>query len=94
VEKMNYLFYREDNKFEDILNDNTIKKYFRQRIRWKYYLLLISHTVPEEAQSYLMIKYGDDMKSWDHIRKDNSPIPYKDYLPDPKRPEKFKNVYK
>lgn len=89
-----YLFYREDNNFDDILSDKNVVKYLKQKIRWKRYLLLMSYHVPEETKSYVMLKYGDYIKSWDSVRKDNSPIPYKDYLPDPKRPAKFKNVYK
>ncbi len=90
----NYLFYREDNDFTEILNDKNIKKYFKQTIQWKRYLYIISFRVPEETRSYIMLKYSDYMKSWDSVRKDNSPVPYKDYIPDSKRPEKFKNVYK
>jgi len=91
---MIYLLHREDNKFEDVLADKTVKKYFKQKVCWYSYLLLMSNFIPKEAQSYMMIKYGDDMKSWDHVRKDNSPVPYRDYMPDSNRPEKFKNVYK
>lgn len=54
----------------------------------------MSHKVKPEIESYIMLKYGDEIKSWDHIRKDNSPVPHVDYEPDIKRPEKFKNVYK
>jgi hypothetical protein len=57
-------------------------------------LILSGVKIPPEVQSYLMLKFSDDMITWDHIRKDNSPIPYVDYTPDSKRPEKFKNVYK
>ncbi len=89
-----YLFYRENNKFDDILADKNVTKPLKQKIQWKHYLLLMGYHVPEETKSYIMLKYGDDIKSWDHVRKDNSPVPYVDYLPDPKRPEKFKNVYK
>lgn len=91
---MNYLIYRENNNFDDLLKDATIKKCFKQVIRWRCFVLLMSYSVPEEARSYIMIKYGDDIKTWDHVRKDNSPVPYVDYSPDNKRPEKFKNVYK
>jgi hypothetical protein len=89
-----YIFYRESNNFTDILSDTNVKQYFKQKISWKNYLVLMSHKVKPEIESYIMLKYGDEMKSWDHIRKDNSPVPYVDYEPDPKRPEKFKNVYK
>lgn len=89
-----FIFYREDNKFDDILNDVNVKKHFKQKISFRRYLVLMSYHVPDETKSYMMLKYGDEMRTWDHIRKDNSPIPYKDYTPDPKRPEKFKNVYK
>jgi hypothetical protein len=95
VAKMkNYLFYREDNKFDDILSDKNMMKYFKQKLTWRRYLYLLSYNVPEEVESYIMLKYGDDVKPWDNIRKDNSPVPYVDYLPDSKRPKKFKNVYK
>jgi len=89
-----YIFYRESNNFTDILSDTNVKQYFKQKISWKNYLVLMSHKVKPEIESYIMLKYGDEMKSWDHIRKDNSPVPYVDYEPDSKRPEKFKNVYK
>lgn len=89
-----YIFYRESNNFTDILSDTNVKQYFKQKISWKNYLVLMSHKVKPEIESYIMLKYGDEMKSWDHIRKDNSPVPHVDYEPDSKRPEKFKNVYK
>jgi hypothetical protein len=89
-----YIFYRESNKFEDILKDTNIIKYFKQKISWKNYLVLMSYKVKPEIESYIMLRYGDDIKTWDHVRKDFSPVPYVDYIPDPKRPEKFKNVYK
>lgn len=89
-----FIFYREDNKFDDILEDMNVKKHFKQKISFRRYLILMGYHVPDETKSYMMLKYGDEMRTWDHIRKDNSPIPYKDYTPDPKRPEKFKNVYK
>lgn len=89
-----YIFRREDNNFTDILNDKNINKYFKEKISFKEHLILSAMQVPPEVQSYLMLKFSDDMITWDHIRKDNSPVPYKDYLPDSKRPEKFKNVYK
>jgi hypothetical protein len=54
----------------------------------------MSYKVKPEIESYIMLRYGDDIKTWDHVRKDFSPVPYVDYIPDPKRPEKFKNVYK
>lgn len=89
-----FIFYREDNKFDDILDDKNVKKHFKQKISFRNYLVLMSYHVPDETKSYMMLKYGDEMRTWDHIRKDNSPIPYKDYLPDKSRPKKFRNVYK
>jgi hypothetical protein len=95
VEKMTtYIFRREDNNFTDILNDKNINKYFKEKISFRQHLILSGVKIPPEVQSYLMLKFSDDMITWDHIRKDNSPIPYVDYTPDSKRPEKFKNAYK
>ena len=86
-----YIFYREDNNFDDILTDPIIKKLFDFKIKWSQYLMLGSNKVSSETYSYMLLKYGDDLKRKSDIFMDRSPISGKDYIPDPKRPEKFKN---
>ena len=35
-----YTFYRENNKCDDILNDNIIKKIARTKISWFQYIMI------------------------------------------------------
>jgi hypothetical protein len=93
MEKMKYfIFYREDNNFTDILKDKNIKKYFHFKISWSQYLLLGTETITEEIQSYLVLKYGDDMKDKSYVFPDRKPVPFVDYTPDPNRPKKFTDL--
>jgi hypothetical protein len=90
VDEMKYfIFYREDNNFNDILKDKNIKKYFDYKVSWYQYLLLGSETITDETQSYLVLKYGDDMKDKSYVFPDRKPVPFVDYTPDRKRPKKF-----
>ena len=86
-----YIFYREDNKFDDILDDTNLKKLFNIKISWNQYLMLGSDSVSDETYSYMLLKYGDDMKNIRNIVTDRKPIPGVDYTLDPKRPKKFQN---
>ena len=87
-----YIFYREDNKFDDITSDTNIKKLFQFKLKYYQFLILGGEEIPEDLQSYIMLKYGDDIKNPNHIFIDRKPVPFKDYLPNNNRPEKFKKL--
>jgi hypothetical protein len=76
---MFFYFYRESNDFSDILNDKVLKKNLRVKIKLQYYLFVDILDSKEELQSYIMLKYGDDIVKL--TENDYSPIPYKDYIP-------------
>jgi hypothetical protein len=76
-----YTFFREDNKFDDILNDIILKKLIDQKIRW-YQHLMIGMIEDDKTTSYITLKYGDEMVN--EVVKDFSPVPGVDYTP--KRP--------
>ncbi len=84
-----FIFYREDNNFKDILKDKNIKNYFQYKVFWKQYLLVGSESISEEIQSYLLLKYGDDIKDASYIFPNRQPVPFVDYTPDRNRPKKF-----
>lgn len=73
-----YTFYRENNNFDDILNDINLKKTIKFKIKWKSYLMI---GIPEDERqfSYITLKYGDDIKPPDI--KDFTPVPGVDYVP-------------
>lgn len=80
----NFLFYRENNRFDDILKDTNIKKHIRTKILFSNYLILgiyeESKTI-DKIISYIMLKYGEDVKDFTHIIPSRTPIPNVDYLP-------------
>ena len=75
-----YTFYREDNKFDDILNDKTIKSNVCTKISWNMHLILgFKYGIDDSILGYIVLKYGDDILN--NVVKDHTPIPNVDYLP-------------
>lgn len=78
-----FIFMRESNDFSDILNDNNIKSHIYTTITFTNYLII---GVPEnndldKVTSYIVLKYGEELKDFKNVVGDRSPIPYVDYLP-------------
>jgi len=76
-----YIFARESDKFDDILKDIAVKPVIRHKIRFKNHLILGFSDDDEKIISYMTIKYGDDLTSFNHIAADRTPIMNKDYIP-------------
>ena len=76
-----YTFFRESNKFDDILKDPIIKKYADEIVRWHQHLSIGFYEDKNIGQntSYITLKYGDEMKT--DVIKDFSPVPGVDYIP-------------
>jgi hypothetical protein len=74
-----YTFYRENNNFDDILNDTIIKKIVDEKLRWYQYLIIGMNEKHDQTFSYITLKYGDEMKQ--ELVRDFSPIPGIDYIP-------------
>ena len=74
-----YTFYRENNNFDDILNDQIIKKIVDEKLRWYQHLVIGMNDKHEQTFSYITLKYGDEMKQ--DLVKDFSPVPGVDYIP-------------
>lgn len=76
-------FTRENSNFDDILKDLTLKKQYKTKIEYRENLIL---GFPEDDEfgktlSYIMLKYGDDMKEFHSVVPDRTPIPNVDYVP-------------
>ena len=55
-----YTFYRESNKFDDILNDINLKKIVRQKVSWDNYLMIGIDNFQKDVDKILEgIKKGD-----------------------------------
>ncbi len=72
-------FYRESNNFNDIINDTVLKKDIHTKIQWLNHLMIGIKDDNEINQSYITLKYGDDIIT--DITKDYSPIINVDYTP-------------
>jgi len=87
-----FIFYREDNVFDDIFSDSNLKNYFKYKLQWFQFLILGSDKSDQKMESYLYLKYGDDIKDKSFIILDRKPKMHVDYEPDPKRPKRFRNL--
>lgn len=75
-----YTFYRESNNFKDILTDPNIKKGVKFKIQYLNKLILgFGYSPDDKLISYVMLKYGDDIKNLTDY--DYTPVPHKDYVP-------------
>lgn len=77
------IFTRENSNFDDILNDLTLKKQYKTKIEYRENLIL---GFPEnddfgKTLSYIMLKYGDDMRDFHSVVPDRTPVPNVDYVP-------------
>ena len=80
-----YTFYRENSKFDDIENDNIIKKFAKLKIKWYRHLMIgIRKDGNDQNFSMLTLKYGEDMVN--NLTKDFTPVAGVDYTP--KKPKK------
>jgi hypothetical protein len=83
-EMMKFLvFTRENNKFDDIINDSSLKRKYKTKIEYNDNLILGFSEDDDfgKTLSYIMLKYGDDMKDFHSIVPDRTPIPNIDYVP-------------
>lgn len=77
-----YTFFRENNKFDDIESDPTIKKIATTKIRWfQHFMIGIQDygNVNDQNFSLITLKYGDDMIHT--LTKDFTPVAGVDYIP-------------
>ena len=74
-----FTFNREDDNFDDILNDVTLKSLISTKISWTNHLLIGFNDGDDGTSSYITLKYGDDMIT--DIVPDRSPVMYKEYIP-------------
>lgn len=81
-----YTFFRENNKFDDIIKDPNLAKAIDTKIQWFQHLMIGVNDNNEGTISYLTLKYGDDMVQ--DLYKDFTPVPGVDY-----KPKKDKNLF-
>jgi hypothetical protein len=89
------VFYRENNKFDDILTDKVIKKETSTKLQYYQHLIVGYYDYKgagDKTTSYILLKYGDDIKNFDSIVPDRSPIMGQDYVPDRREKSRLKII--
>ena len=81
------VFTRESNNFEDIIKDPALKNKYKTKIEYSGNLVLgfSEEDGYGKILSYIMLKYGDDMKEFGSLVPDRSPKMYVDYSPKRKK---------
>jgi hypothetical protein len=75
-----FTFYRESDKFDDILTDTIIKRYIKLKLSWCQHLMIGFDDLEENHHlTYLALKYSDDMTTLDAT--DRTPVAGVDYMP-------------
>ena len=75
-----YTFYRENNNFDDIENDNIVKKFAETKIKWyQHFMIGMKKDGNDQNFSMLTLKYGEDMVN--NLTKDFTPVAGVDYTP-------------
>jgi|APCry1669192062_1035393.scaffolds.fasta_scaffold01173_4 hypothetical protein len=78
-----FLFKRESNDFKDILADKNVKKYVKTKITFYQHLIIqIEDKNVDKVNSYILLMYGDELKNFNKVIPDRTPVMYKDYWPD------------
>lgn len=78
-----FVIIDENNNFDNFLQDKNVKKYISAKISWSSHLFVIlKEKTPEDTISYILLKYGDNLKNTDTLVTDRKPIMYVDYLPE------------
>lgn len=82
---MKYIvFHREDNKFDDIVKDSNLTNKYKTKMRYTNHLILgFTEENDDSAKilSYVFLKYGDDIKDFNKLVVDRSPVMNVDYTP-------------
>lgn len=78
-----FLFKRESDDFSDIIDDENIKHDVKTKIKFLDHLII---GIPKDdnidkVSSYIILKYGEDLKDFKNVIPDRSPVMYKDYWP-------------
>lgn len=89
----NFILVDESNNFDTFLDDSVIRKYISSKISWEQHLLVqLKDNTSEDVISYILLKYGDNIKNVESIIPCRKPVMYVDYLP--KEENKFtKYIY-
>ena len=76
-----FIFRRENNKFDDILSDKTIKSSIVEKYHFNQHLILRIKDEPVGAWSYITLMFSEELVSMQNLVPDRTPKPNIDYVP-------------
>ena len=76
-----FIFHRENNKFDDVLKDKTIKKVVVEKYQFDEYLIIRVKDDPESVLAYITLLFSEELVNMKDLVPDRTPKPYIDYTP-------------
>lgn len=76
-----FIFRRENNKFDDILLDKTIKSSIVEKYQFNQHLILRIKDEPVGAWSYITLMFSEEIVNMNDLVPDRTPKPNIDYVP-------------
>ena len=76
-----FIFHRENNNFDDILKDKTIKSAIAEQYVFNEHLIIRIKDEPVGTDAYITLLYSEELKNMKDLVPDRTPKPYIDYTP-------------
>lgn len=76
-----FIFHRENNNFDDVLKDKTIKSVIVEKYQFDEHLIIRVKDEPEGVHAYITLLFSEELKSMRDLVPDRTPKPKIDYIP-------------
>ena len=79
-----FIFHRENNNFDDVLKDKTIKSVIVEKYQFDEHLIIRVKDEPEGVHAYITLLFSEELVSMKTLVPDRTPKPNIDYIPQKK----------
>lgn len=76
-----FIFHRENNNFDDVLKDKTIRSVIVEKYQFDEHLIIRVKDEPEGVQAYITLLFSEELVSMKDLVPDRTPKPHIDYIP-------------
>lgn len=76
-----YVFHRENNNFDDVLKDKTIRSSIVEKYQFDEHLIIRVEDQPEGVHAYITLLFSEELISMRDLVPDRTPKPNIDYTP-------------
>ena len=76
-----FIFHRENNNFDDVLKDKTIKSVLVEKYQFDEHLIIRVKDKPEGVHAYITLLFSEELVNMKDLVPDRTPKPNIDYIP-------------